>query len=202
MKEQIHPTDQAAFWESRYRHQQTGWDLGTVSPPMKILIEQFRPTHAPLKVLVPGAGFGHEAAFLLHCGYQHVTVLDLAASPLQHLRDTLDAAATGPMNLIQENFFRHEGCYDLILEQTFFCALHPDHRPAYARHMAALLNPGGLLAGVLFNRTFEHNPPFGGSVPEYESLLMPYFRFLRWEACPCSHPARTGTEWWMILQKK
>lgn len=202
MNELIHPTDQAEFWESRYRLQETGWDLGTVSPPLKSLIEHFRPTHAPLKVLVPGAGYGHEAAFLLRTGYSQVTVLDLAASPLQHLRKALDTEASGRLKLVQENFFSHQGHYDLILEQTFFCALHPDHRPAYARDMAALLNPGGLLAGVLFDREFERNPPFGGRAPEYESLLSPYFRFLRWEACPCSHPARAGTEWWMILEKK
>lgn len=197
-----HPTDHADFWESRYLNQETGWDLGTVSPPLKALIDQFQPSHAQKNVLIPGAGNGHEAAYMLQTGFRHITVLDIAASPLKNLQDVLDPGDLHRVHLVQENFFQYHGSYDLILEQTFFCALHPDHRSAYAKHMSKLLTPDGILAGVLFNREFPHNPPFGGRVEDYEALFAPHFQFLRWEACPCSHPARAGSEWWMILQRK
>jgi hypothetical protein len=37
--------------------------------------------------------------------------------------------------------------------------------------MHNLLNDHGILAGLLFNRSFDVSPPFGGSKEEYEKLF-------------------------------
>ncbi|HXH19987.1 MAG TPA: hypothetical protein VNJ07_12995 [Chitinophagales bacterium] len=34
------------------------------------------------------------------------------------------------VRLIHRDFFKHQGRYDLIIEQTFFCAINPKPRPA------------------------------------------------------------------------
>jgi len=64
------------------------------------------------------------------------------------------------------DFFNHKGEYDLIIEQTFFCALPPTMRQKYVWKMHELLAKDGILAGLLFNRKFEVSPPFGGSQEE------------------------------------
>ena len=88
-----------------------------------------------------------------------------------------------------------KGSYDLVLEQTFFCALDPSRRGEYVRHMHSLIRPGGHLAGVLFNRSFDREgPPFGGSEAEYRELFAPYFDFKTLQPCYNSHPARQGAE--------
>jgi SAM-dependent methyltransferase len=104
---------------------------------------------------------------------------------------------------VQEaNFFAWEGAYDLILEQTFFCALPPDRRPAYVRHMHRLLKPGGRLVGVLFDREFgTAGPPFGGSRAEYETLFVPFFTPRVLAPCYNSAPPRRGTEVFISLEK-
>ena len=42
----------AEFWENRYRNQETGWDLGTVSPPLKAYIDQLE--DKDVAILIPG----------------------------------------------------------------------------------------------------------------------------------------------------
>lgn len=184
------PYDQT-YWETRYQTHQTGWDLGAVSPPLKAYADQL--TDKALKILIPGAGNGYEAEYLVNSGFTDVTVLDLAPSPLAHLRERV--GETPSLRLVQGDFFAHAERYDLILEQTFFCALDPALRPAYARKAHELLNPGGKLVGLLFNVDFEHEgPPFGGSEDEYRTLFAPLFRLDALETAYNSVKPRAGRE--------
>ena len=99
-----------------------------------------------------------------------------------------------PINIITGNFFEHKGQYDLILEQTFFCAIDPALRSSYVTKMHELLTPGGKLVGVLFNRSFEGGPPFGGSKEEYELLFSKHLHIKKMELCYNSIPPRQGAE--------
>ena len=105
-----------------------------------------------------------------------------------------------PNILIPENqilygdFFEHEGSYDLIIEQTFFCAIKPQLRQKYVLKCHELLNPNGKLLGVLFNREFEGGPPFGGSVEVYERLFKSQFSVVNVEECQYSIKPRIGNE--------
>ena len=104
----------AAFWNNRYLQQQTGWDLGAPSAPLTHYTEQFADKSA--EVLIPGCGNAYEAAQLLQQGFQNITLLDvssvLTAELQQRFRHT-------PIHIVNEDFFQHNGRYDLILEQTF-----------------------------------------------------------------------------------
>jgi SAM-dependent methyltransferase len=186
------------YWETRYQTHQTGWDLGAVSPPLKAYADQLM--DKTLKILIPGAGNGYEAEYLVKNGFTDVTVLDLAFSPLARLRERV--GENEALHLVQGDFFAHAGQYDLILEQTFFCALDPSLRPAYARKMHELLKPGGKLVGLLFNVDFEHDgPPFGGSEAEYRALFAPLFRPGVLETACNSVKPRAGRELFIRFSK-
>jgi methyl halide transferase len=187
----------AAFWNKRYAQQQTGWDIGHASTPLVNYFEQLTDKAAP--ILIPGCGNGYEAGWLLQHGFTNITVIDIAEVPVQQLRQ----AFTGQpgITILQEDFFEHRGAYTLIIEQTFFCAIHPQLRRAYVEKMHELLAPGGKLAGVLFNRDFEGGPPFGGWEAEYRPLFES--RFILHTMAPCynSIAPRAGTELFFIVQK-
>jgi len=185
------------YWEMRYSNNETGWDVGTVSKPLKEYFDGLKEKN--ISILIPGAGNAWEAIYLYNSGFSDVTVLDLATHPLNNIRERCPSF---PENkLIQTDFFEYAGKHDLIIEQTFFCALDPAFRRAYAEKMAELLNNNGILAGVLFDRSFEGGPPFGGCMEEYVSYFEPYFKFIVFEPCRNSIEPRQGTELFMILRK-
>lgn len=187
------------FWEHRYEHEQTGWDLGVVSPPLKAFIDHL--SDKQLKILIPGCGNGYEAEYLIANGFEHVTVLDIAEMPLQNLKNRLGEPKG--LELHAGDFFEHTGQYDLILEQTFFCALDPARRTDYVRQMHALLKPGGHLAGVLFNVEFEkEGPPFGGEEMEYRKLFKPFFKMLKMDLCENSIQPRMNTELFFVAEAR
>lgn len=187
------------FWEHRYEHEQTGWDLGVVSPPLKAFIDHL--SDKQLKILIPGCGNGYEAEYLIANGFEHVTVLDIAEMPLQNLKNRLGEPKG--LELHAGDFFEHTGQYDLIMEQTFFCALDPARRTDYVRHMHALLKPGGHLAGVLFNVEFEkEGPPFGGEEMEYRKLFKPFFKMLKMDLCENSIQPRMNTELFFVAEAR
>ena len=45
--------------------------------------------------------------------------------------------------LICGDFFQLQEQYDLMIEQTFFCAIDPSLRKDYAKHTATILKPKG-----------------------------------------------------------
>ena len=192
------------FWEQRWKNSQTGWDLGAASPPLTQYCAQIPPEKRHLAILIPGCGNGHEALFLLENGFSNITMLDIAPTAVEFLTRRLDTAAPGwqsHLKVLCGDFFEHGNTYDLILEQTFFCALDPAFREAYARQMWRLLRPCGKLAGVLFDRECEGGPPFGGSPAAYEALFSPYFHIHTLAPCYNSIPPRAGSEVFFVLEK-
>ena len=102
------------YWEDRYQNQQTGWDIGSVSTPLKAYIDQI--DNKNIKILIPGAGYGHEVRYLAQQGFKNVDVIDLSVSALTQLKKALPD--TTAYQLIEGDFFEHQASYDLILEQT------------------------------------------------------------------------------------
>ena len=192
--------DVAAYWEARYANGQTGWDLGSPSPAFMVCFSAI--ANKEISVLIPGCGNAHEAAWLMESGFSSVTVLDFAPRAIQSLRERFHAVEGKQLTIAQADFFEWEGQYDLIFEQTFFCALHPDKRQAYVRQMHSLLRSNGRLVGLLFNRSFDESPPYGGTIDEYKALFEPYFNKLHLQPTLLSAQPRQGTELWMEWQKK
>jgi SAM-dependent methyltransferase len=186
------------FWNERYQNDETRWDLGTVSPPIAQYTQQL--PNKNISILIPGCGNTYEAAYLLEAGFTNITILDIAPLLVEKLKAQYQH--NPHIKVVQGDFFEQQGNYDLIIEQTFFCALSPELRPKYAQTMHRLLNPNGLLVGLLFNRTFDNDfPPFGGNIDEYRQLFSPYFRLKHITPCYNSYPARQGTELFIELEK-
>ena len=170
----------AQYWSTRYREGRTGWDLNAPSIPLIAFCESQVPKDA--RILIPGAGRGYEA---------------------QALHDLAQRAPSFPSDhLIEGNFFDLDMAFDVVLEQTFFCAIDPSLRPKYAAHMHQLLAPGGSLAGVWFNFPLDQGPPFGGSAEEYRGHLSPFFDLKVLEPCRNSMPGREGKELFIWAQAK
>jgi len=188
-----------SFWNDQYIANTTGWDLGQVSPPLKEYIDQIR--DKDIKILIPGCGNSYEAEYLLKMGFTNISLIDIAPDLVKRLKSKFKSDPH--IKIILGDFFSHEGEYDLIIEQTFFCALDPVLRKNYVEQMKKLLKKGGKLAGLLFVREFENaGPPFGGSKEEYQFLFEPDFEFHVFEPCYNSFAKREGSELFVVLVKK
>jgi methyl halide transferase len=186
------------YWDKQYIDNNTGWDLGEVSPPIKEFIATLEDKDT--KILIPGCGNSHEAEYLLSQGFTNVTVIDIAPTLLENLQEKFKNNPN--IKIVLGDFFEHQGEYDLIIEQTFFCALLPTMRENYVRKMHQLLSVNGKLVGLLFNKTFEAGPPFGGSQSEYNQLFKKHFVFLQMDLCHNSIKPRANSELFIEFQKK
>jgi methyl halide transferase len=185
------------YWNNRYEAEQTGWDLKMVSPPLKAYIDQL--TNKNLRILMPGCGSGHEARYLAEQGFQNVTVMDIAPLAVEKMKSQFSDYQQ--VKIIEGDFFTHTGEYDLILEQTFFCAIDPTLRPKYVQKMSELLAENGKLVGLLFGVDFPNNPPFGGNRKEYERLFSEKFDIKILEPCYNSVKPRQGSELFFNFSK-
>ena len=187
------------FWNNNYITGDTGWDIGEISTPIKNYIDQLNDKN--IKILIPGCGNAYEAGYLSDNGFKDITLLDISSVVTDELRKKF--AENKNMKVICGNFFQHENKYDLIIEQTFFCALKPDMRESYSEKMKDLLNMNGKIIGVLFDREFEKDgPPYGGSIKEYEKLFSKFFEVKVLENCYNSVQPRRGKEVFINLIQK
>ena len=189
-----------AYWSNRYKNNEIQWDMGMVSPPIKSFIDQLSDKN--LHILIPGCGNAYEAQYLFENGFANTQVVDLAKLPLENLKKRVNDFPTE--NLIHADFFDMdtELKYDLIIEQTFFCALDPSIRQQYVNKCADLLKGSGKVVGLLFYDIPQNDhPPFGASKSDYFELFKTHFSIERFEQCKNSHPARMGKEYWFEIIK-
>ncbi|WP_350285405.1 SAM-dependent methyltransferase [uncultured Croceitalea sp.] len=191
------------YWTQRYQDERTGWDIGYPSIPLKTYIDQLEDTS--LKILIPGAGNAYEAEYLWQKGFANVHVMDVSRLPLQKFQERNPNFPKA--QLLFENFFEHQGQYDLILEQTFFCSFVPtdENRFTYAEHMASLLKPTGKLVGVWFDIALTDSMekrPFGGDKNLYLKYLNKYLNVVSFEGCYNSIPERQGNELFGVFMQK
>lgn len=188
----------ANYWNSQYKNNETNWDLQQVSPPLKSYFEQIE--NKNIAILIAGCGNAYEAEYLYSLGFRNITLVDIAEELVLKLQSKFQHTT---IKVIHQDIFEHQGKYDLIVEQTLFCAIDPGLRRKYVATMFDLLNDNGKLVGLLFNRTFEkQGPPFGGSKQEYTNLFNAYFNFHTFDDCYNSIAPRQGSELFINFSKK
>ncbi len=187
------------FWEGRYTNNTTGWDLLTISSPIKTYIDQLKNKNQ--HILIPGAGNAYEAEYLWHKGYRNVWLVDIAQTPLSNF--LLRVPEFPKSQCLNIDFFELDQKFDLILEQTFFCALEPRLRNDYVLKMHDLLNKNGKLVGLLFDfELTESGPPFGGNEEMYRNYFSNTFNIKTMERAYNSDYSRANKELFFIFEKK
>jgi methyl halide transferase len=187
------------YWNNRYAESDTGWDLGAPSTPLKEYVDQL--TDKSIRILIPGCGNAWEAEYLWQQGFTNTCVIDYAPLAIEQFKKRFPDFPEA--QVFCGDFFKHEGQYDLIVEQTFFCAIDPSLRDAYVTQMHALLKPSGKLVGLLFNDVLNTDkPPFGGSEQAYYKQFEPKFTFKHWATAYNSIAPRAGREWFIHISPK
>ena len=187
----------AKYWEQRYVDKNTGWDVGDVVPQWKAYFKDSTAIDKGKRILVPGAGLGHEVEYLHRAGFQDVHILDWSSSAIESFQQRLPTFPKAHCHV--GDFFEHSGQYDVIVEQTFFCAINPSLREQYVLAIDNLLAENGQWAAILFNTRFDgEGPPFGGSIDEYIDLFKGVFKELIIDENPISIEPRKGREVFVI----
>lgn len=187
------------YWNERWQKKETGWDMGQPSPAIVTYMEQY--TNKNAAILIPGCGNAYEAEYLLKNGFTNITLIDIAPKAVEALKEKF--ADNPQVKVICDDFFNHNGHYDLIIEQTLFCAIPVERRREYAEKTATLLNDNGKIIGLLFNKNFNQPfPPFGGHLSEYKPVFEPHFNINTMNECYNSIAPRKGAEVFINLVKK
>lgn len=186
------------YWDNRYLKGEDQWDIGYVSTPLKEYIDQL--DNKNISILIPGCGNAHEAEYLLKKGFTNVTLIDISYVAAEKVKEKFSGYGD-KLKVIHGDFFNLHQKFQLILEQTFFCAIDPSLREKYAEKMYDLLRQDGKLAGLFFDRDFEGGPPFGGNKEEYMNIFAPLFDIVIMERAYNSIERRMGTELFVVLRK-
>jgi SAM-dependent methyltransferase len=162
-------------WERRWAAGDTPWDLGRAPAVLDDLLAGL--ADGPLCVLVPGAGAGHDALAWARAGHV-VTAVDVAPTALVRCRESARKAGLAPTLLVADLFALPQdlrGAFDVVWEQTCFCAIPPTRRPDYARAMADVLRPRGTLHALLWNHGRPGGPPHDVRREDAQRVFAPFF---------------------------
>lgn len=194
-------------WEACYRSGDTPWDRGGAAPPLGEVIARFGPgLWGGGPVLVPGCGMGHDVRALAALRVP-VIGLDLAETAVARASAIPPA---GGESYEQGDFLDPGWCegrrFSAIWEHTCFCAILPEFRDAYARSAAAVLAPGGILAGVFYLTPDdpgeeEGGPPFKVSIEELDERFSSWFERIDGWVPDAAYPGREGREWVGIFRR-
>ena len=190
---------EAAFWQARYDSGILPWDLGTVAPPFKHLLEtENLPTGT---MLVVGCGVGHDAAFFGQQGFDVIGIditqeaVDLATEKYGHYatfqKDDL-------FNLPESYLNR----FDYVLEHTCYCAIDPKQRAAYVTAAASTLKPQGKIIGLFWVHDEWGGPPYATSKEDLTQHFSPAFNLDSLTKTPHSTESRQNEELLGLFTKK
>ncbi|CAM6091866.1 unnamed protein product [Calypogeia fissa] len=162
-------------WDQLWKEGVTPWDVGTVTPVIQDLIDKGDLPDG--RALVPGCGAGYDV-FALASEKRHAVGLDISETVVKAaLKKAAEDSKGRWVEFSVADFFDYapEARFDLIFDYTFFCAIDPSLRPAWAAKIADLLTQDGELITLMFPLgEFDNGPPFAVSIESYEKELNPH----------------------------
>jgi SAM-dependent methyltransferase len=185
------------FWDTRYRAGVTPWDAGGVPPQLTRWLKVL----ARARVLVPGCGAGYEVRAFTQAGHE-VLGIELSDAAIEAASRALGSLAA---HVRKADYFVFKTApFDVVYERAFLCALPRRMWGRWAERTAALLRPGGALAGFFFFDDNERGPPFGVSATRLDELLRPHFALeSSVEIAPVESVAVfKGKERWQVWRRK
>jgi SAM-dependent methyltransferase len=186
------------FWDTRFRDGVTPWDAGGVPPAVKNWIGRRR---GRLRVLIPGAGTGYEVRLFAEHGHD-VLAIDFSDAAIQAAKHELGSLSG---RVRKADFFGlQDGPFDVVYERAFLCALPRTLWSEWARRMAELVSPGGVLAGFFYLDDNQRGPPFGVSQEGLKDLLGKTFEMTESRVLPPeqSLPVFQGKEIWQVWTRR
>ncbi|KAK1270373.1 putative thiol methyltransferase 2 [Acorus gramineus] len=132
-------------WNKCWEQGLTPWDIGRPTPVLVDLLEKGGLPKG--RALVPGCGTLFSSLPNANC-----------------------------FKFLLGDFFswRPTELFDLIFDYTFFCAIEPSMRPAWASQVRDMLKPDGELITLMFPiGDCEGGPPYNVSLDTYEEVLHP-----------------------------
>lgn len=195
-------TQRPGYWNRIYEEEgRPGWDMDGATP----LVSEMLGLALPLglrpggDVVVPGCGYGHDAAELDARGFT-VTGLDFAPLAIQGAQHRYGGRVTWSQ---ADWFTTRLGPWDAIFDHTCFVAMDPARRPAYVDACALHLKPGGLWLAVLFHDVSGRpGPPHAIPMADMRHLAEARFEVLHLAEAMASHPRRAGREYLMVARKR
>ena len=117
--------------------------------------------------------------------------------------ELFDRCCFSRIHFVNGDFGDHvsEQGYDLIVDYTFFCAIHPSRRTWWAENMARLLNrdnEDARLMTIMFpifpDWDANKGPPYPVNLERYQAVLDEHFELVSCEDCEFSLGPRNGHE--------
>lgn len=192
-----------SYWTGVYASGEIRWNMDEPSPA---LVDEITPWRHLIEnpVLVPGAGYGHDAHFLAERGFE-VEAFDFSPLAKEGFEKKYPSSK---VKYFCDDVFKHleasRGRYGAIFEHTFIVAFDPQRRREYVEKVRGALKPGGLFFGVFMMRTTPPGPvngAYGLSQWELQQLIGDQFEILDWRFAWSSHPKRLGNEMWIVLRR-
>ncbi|KAI8536236.1 hypothetical protein RHMOL_Rhmol10G0240600 [Rhododendron molle] len=187
--QQLVQSDPSGGWEKCWEQELTPWDLGHPTP---VIVHLHQTGALPNgRTLVPGCGSGYDVVAMA-CPERYVVGVD---SSDKAIKKAVELSSSSPnadcFTFLKEDFFiwHPTELFDLIFDYTFFCAIEPGLRSAWASRMQHLLKPDGELITLMFPIS-DHvgGPPYKVSIVEYYSALKPLLLSIKCSYEEVLHP--------------
>lgn len=191
-----------AFWTEIYQAEgNPGWNLNEAAEAFKDMLPRLKLPKS--RVLVLGAGEGHDAALFARAGHV-VTAVDFSKEAIA--RGRAKYADLPNLSFHESNIFHlpteWNHSFDIVVEHTCFCAVPPDQRNELVRLYRRMLHEEGQLLAVFFTMEKRSGPPFGATEWEIRKRTEEHFQYLFWGRLRNSLPQRLGRELFVLAKKR
>ena len=190
------------FWEDIYLSNDAGWDLKGPTP----IFIKLADTLTKGEICIIGCGRGYDAITFAKKGF-NVTAIDFAPSAIKSLKE-MEKIEKVTVNILQKDIFnllpKFKNTFDYVVEQTCFCAIHPNRRKDYKNLVQGILKQDGQLIGLWFpldKKKSEGGPPYGVSVSEVKKLFSPNWEIIKEKFSSETIKSRIGREKLIIFKK-
>ncbi|XP_077229561.1 S-adenosyl-L-methionine-dependent methyltransferases superfamily protein isoform X2 [Tasmannia lanceolata] len=142
--------DSTDAWDKCWEKGITPWDLGQPTPVLMHLLQ----TRALPKgrVLIPGCGTGYDVVAIASPEH-YVVGLDISDNAIKKANEWSSSLPNANLfTFLKADFFiwNPDELFDLIFDYTFFCAIEPCKRAAWASTVRDILKPDGELITLMF----------------------------------------------------
>ena len=189
----VNDFDTPEYWDNRYLKNEDKWDLNYPTP---IFVNWSKSLKNKKKILIPGAGKGHDAIYLAEKGHD-VYAVDFSIQATNYITKIAQNKNID-INVINANLFslqKYYNYFDILLEYTFYCAISPSKRSRYIKESYNLLKNNGEFVGIFLpiNKTIkEGGPPFAVNITETINKFTKYYKII--ECCKSTHSIKERAE--------